>query len=110
MQIVKVLFLLLAVSQLVACSGEPTESEIAEAVKNQLELQLKSTAGIFNEDDISINSVKKIACTEGIEKSGYHCDINVDIDIKMPFIGTQKQQGIQSIRLVKTDSGWKTAR
>ena len=110
MQIVKVLFLLLVVSQLVACSGEPTESDIAAAVTNQLKTQLKSTGGIFNEDDVSINSIKKIGCTEAKEKSGYHCDINVDIDIKMPFIGTQKQQGIQSLRLIKTDNGWEAAR
>lgn len=111
MKIVRVILSFVVTSQLLACSGgEPTEGEIAEAMKKQIKIQLETTGDIFKEDDISINSIKKVGCSEAKDKPGYNCDIDVDIDIKMPLIGKQKQQGVQSIRFVETNNGWEAVR
>lgn len=86
--------------------GEPSESDISGAIEKQLKSQLESSAGVLKEEDLTINSIKKIGCKEAEGSSGYNCDIDVDIDIKMPFIGKQKQKGVQTLRFVKTDEGW----
>lgn len=93
---------------LTGCSGggEPSESEISDALANLLRSQIEASSDIFEEDDVNINSIRKVGCVELKETSGYNCDIEVDIDVDMPFVGKQKQQGIQTLRFIKTDQGW----
>lgn len=99
--------ILLVTTLLSACgSSEPSEKEIADVLINQMKAQLKDSSGIFNEEDITINHIKKVGCTKAKDKAGYQCDIDIDVEIKLPFVGTQKQTGIQSIRFVNTDNGW----
>lgn len=71
-----------------------------------MKAQLEEASGIFKEDDINIRHIKKVGCLKAEGKNGYQCDVDIDLDIKLPFIGFQKQSGIQSLRFVKTDNGW----
>ncbi len=96
---------------LTACgSQEPSEKDISEAIQKQTKAQLEGSTGIFKEEDITIRHIKKIACSEAEGKSGYLCDVDIDLDIKLPFVGVQKQTGIQSFRFIKNDDGWNVVR
>lgn len=101
------LLLIMLTLLLTACDGsEPSESDISDAINKQFKAQLEQSAGIFDEKDITIRYIKKIGCNKAEDKGGYLCDVDVDIDVKLPFVGTQNQKGVQSLRFVKTDNGW----
>lgn len=92
---------------LFACSGgEPSETDISDAINKQFKAQLEQSAGMFDEQDITVHYIKKVNCNKAEGKGGYLCDVDVNIDVKLPFVGTQNQKGVQSLRFVKTDDGW----
>ena len=97
MHITKTIFVSFTLILLTACGGrEPSESEISNAINKQFASQLEQSSGMFNAEDIKVHHIKKVGCTKADEKSGYLCDVDVDIDVKLPFVGTQKQKGVQS--------------
>jgi hypothetical protein len=108
MKVVKVLLLGTLVS-LVGCSGEPSDGDINDAINKQYEQQIERSAGLLNEDSVKINSIKKVGCVEAEGQQGYNCDVEVDIVVKVPFAGEQKQKGVNNFRLVETDDGWSLA-
>jgi len=89
---------------LAGCSGEPSESDIEDAVKAdvaQVNTTVKNVGGGLSMQT-QVHGVKKIACAKASEDAGYNCD--VELDITAPFIGRSKNIG--KIRLVEGDSGW----
>lgn len=97
---VKVLSLLVAASFLTACSGEPSEGDIKEAIKKERDAMPKEIQGFAPE----VTSVKKIACSADGEKA-YKCDLELEI----------KQMGTTTkttapVRFVKGSDGWVPSR
>lgn len=92
---------------LAGCSGEPSESDIEDAVKAnvaQVNTTVKNVGGGLIGDSMQtqVHGVKKIACAKASEDAGYNCD--VELDITAPIVGRSKNVG--KIRLVEGDSGW----
>lgn len=96
------------VMNIIACSGgaEPSENEIKQAMLSQIKSQLEQSSGVFKEGDINVRYIKKIGCHKAEEQGGYLCDVDIDVDLKLPFVGVQNQKGVQSLRFVRTDDGW----
>lgn len=96
------------VMNIIACSGgaEPSENEMKQAMLSQIKSQLEQSSGVFKEGDINVRYIKKIGCNKAKEQGGYLCDVDIDVDLKLPFVGVQNQKGVQSLRFVRTDDGW----
>lgn len=106
-QKVRLLLATIALFAVASCgSSEPSESDIATALQNQIKAQLEQSNGMFDEEDITVRYIKKVGCSKAQEQGGYLCDVDIDLDVKLPFVGTQNQKGVQSLRFVKTDDGW----
>ena len=108
MRNISLVMLCTAVINVVACSGgvEPSEDEIKQAMLSQLKSQLEQSSGVFKEGDVKVRYIKKIGCNKVEEQGGYQCDVDIDVDLKLPFVGVQNQKGVQSFRFVKTVEGW----
>lgn len=92
---------------LAACGGEPSDASLLEAIKKQADAENKATGAFADQRAAqkirsTVHGVRKIACKQADKKSGYQCDI--EIDVEGPLIGRTKQNA--STRFVKGDSGW----
>jgi hypothetical protein len=91
-----------------ACGGEPSASDIQEAMEQQIVEAGKTTGGMIGGElakqmQVKIYSVEKIACKKADGKPGYQCDFSADIE--SPMIGRSKQNG--TARFVDGDDGWR---
>ena len=101
----KIAFIIASTAILSACGGgEPSDTEIADALKKQVAEQIANSNGMLEEEDTKLNSSKKIGCTKGDGDSGYTCDVEIDMTVPALFGGNQK--GIKPVRFVKSDDGW----
>ena len=74
---------LLTTAFLTACgSSEPSESDITNALMNQIKAQLEESSGIFKEEDMTIRHIKKVGCNKAEDQSGYLCDVDIDVSVK----------------------------
>ena len=79
---------------LVGCRGEPSASEVDQAVR----LALESTKII----GMKVVSVKKLACRSA-DENAYLCD--VEVTTSNDFTGPMTQTG--AFRFVEADDGWR---
>lgn len=92
---------------LVGCSGEPSSSEIENAIKSSVEQanqQAKQIGGKILSDDLLtvVHEVKKVGCTSAEEASGFNCD--VEVDVSAPFVGRANK--VATFRFVEASDGW----
>jgi hypothetical protein len=90
-----------------ACGGEPSASNIQEAMEQQMANEGKAVGGMMGGEmaknmQAKIHGVEKIACNKADGKPGYRCDFSVDIEV--PILGRTTQNG--SGRFVDGDDGW----
>lgn len=103
-----VIAIALVTSFLTACgASEPSEKELIAAIEKQLQSKVKDSSGAFSAEDIIVRHIKKLGCSEADGQNGYMCEVDVDIDVKLPFVGTQTQKGVQSLRFIESDEGWR---
>lgn len=100
---------------LTACSGEPSESNMAEAVGNNIKneiAQAKQMAAAFMGQkaademtkDAQFNgfeSFEKLGCKEVGTSPGYNCDFKFSVTVQ-----GQKREEQASGRFVNADNGW----
>lgn len=94
---------------LVGCSGEPSSSEIENAIKASVEQsnqQAKQIGGSMVSDDMLtvVYEAKKVGCAAAEGATGFNCD--VELDVSAPFVGRAKK--VATIRFVKGSEGWQT--
>ena len=91
---------------LAACSSEPSESQLTDAVHEQYDKfnqQAQEAMGrVAPEAQFVVHSVRKVACTPVATPPGYNCD--VETDMTTPGIGRNKS--IMHIELETIASGW----
>ena len=88
-----------------ACSSEPSEKDIREAMERQVRAAAEQApaalggAGVFK---VEIHEVKKVGCEKTSQKKAFLCDVQTDITV--PIVGRQSNAG--RMRIVKGDDGW----
>lgn len=98
-----------AVALLAACSSEPSEGDLKQALETKMEEVNKEMAGtmtaLSGKADpslkVELHSVKKVGCKES-PKGGYFCDL--EVDMSAPLQGRVKQ--VANHRFVKGSNGW----
>lgn len=100
---------------LTACSGEPSESNMSEAVGNSIKHEIdqaKQMAAAFmgqkaaeemtkGAEFTGFDSFEKIGCKAVENNPGYNCDFKFSATVQ----GVKKEQQASG-RFVKADSGW----
>lgn len=97
---------------LTACSGEPSDSDIKNAVTRQMQAEADAVkkfggsqaAGMMKDMMPDIKSVKKIGCKADGDKA-YKCDVELEVT---QMGNTNK--GVAPMRFVKGSDGWMAAR
>ena len=91
---------------LAACSSEPSEAELSDAVHGQYDTfnrQTQEAMGrLVPDTQFVVHSVRKVVCTPIATPAGFDCD--VEVDMTTPGIGRDKS--IKHIELETIDSGW----
>lgn len=89
------------------CSGEPTETDLANTLQNELDqvnelakTMLGETAA--SQTALSIVSVSKIGCSEGSEENSYLCD--VEVALNSPETGPQTLRS--QLHMMQKAQGW----
>ena len=96
---------------LVACGGEPSESDIRAVMEKDIKLaneqmsSLGSALGTGTKMETKLHSVKKIGCKADGDKA-YLCD--VEMDVEAPLVGRRK--AVAPMRLIKASEGWAITR
>ncbi len=87
---------------LTACSGEPSEADIRHAFEADIQgvNQVVEDLG-GNRLKVVLHDLDKIGCEQ--DAGGYRCDVTTEVET--PFLGRQKRTS--TVRLVKTDEGWR---
>lgn len=101
----KAVFALPFIGVLAACSNGPSDAEVVQAVKKNVEMtseRIKAATGITVPDGLrtELRSAKNLGCSDA-GGAAYQCD--VEVDIKSP-VGDVKQT--TKLRLVKGSEGW----
>jgi len=93
---------------LIACSGEPTEADIRRIYEAQIAKSNEQMVRMGGEEAANLlgkselHAITRLGCKEAREKSGYNCDVEVDMSV--PFLGRSTQTHTR--RFVKADDGW----
>lgn len=100
---------------LTACSigGEPSESDIEKAFRAQTAKDaatIAATIPVVPGEPLfkppQIHSLKKLGCAAAKDTPGYRCDVEIDMTVSAPFIGTRRSKNVVPMRLVKGSDGW----
>ncbi|MBI3443939.1 MAG: hypothetical protein HY055_00865 [Magnetospirillum sp.] len=90
---------------LVACGGEPSESDMKGAVEQTyggMNKELDGVGKLIGKDlTTKVKTFKKLACAEAKGSPGYTCDFEMTVDGPL---GAQTQKA--SGRFVKGDKAW----
>ena len=90
---------------LAACSNEPSQGELKQAVQGQYDTfnsQSAAAGATSAASKFIVHDVKKIKCKKGSAAKEYSCDIEVDVTV--PLIGRDKS--VKTLRLVDEGSHW----
>ncbi|MGF6273409.1 hypothetical protein ABIB38_001783 [Massilia sp. UYP11] len=98
----RITVMLLVMGALSACSGQPSDSEMKEALQKTADQTMEAIVGknANQSSRIVYNSVKSAGCKSDGEKA-YRCDVEVETD---SMLG--KQKTVMPVRFVKTGDGW----
>lgn len=84
---------------LAGCSSEPSEADIRKAYEAKFAEAVKLAGGGLGVP--KLHGLKKLACAKSEGTSGYHCDVEMDVEM----LG-MRQKNAGNVRLVKGDAGW----
>lgn len=89
---------------IVGCSGEPSESDIAQAVERSFESANQQVRQFGNHPNLrsQVHSVKKLGCEATAQGNAFLCDVETDVTV--PLLGRTKNTG--RVRMVKGSDGW----
>lgn len=94
--------ILLLSGALGACSGQPSDNEMKDALQKTADQTTEAILGknASRDSRTVYNSVKSAGCKSDGENA-YRCDVEVEID---SMLGQQKT--VMPVRFVKTGDGW----
>ncbi len=93
---------ILACALLAACSPEPSEQEISDALQSTMD-QAKAQIGALGNTMVpTIRNVRKIGC-KSADQGGYACDIEYDVS---GGLTSGSRHVVNSGRMVKSSKGW----
>jgi hypothetical protein len=88
-----------------ACSNEPSQVELKQAVQGQYDKFNSPSAALGATSPASqfvVHEVKKIGCKKGADAKAYSCDI--EVDVTTPLVGRNKS--VKTLRVVDEGSHW----
>lgn len=94
---------------LAGCSSEPSESDIANAIKAAIDAsnaQVQKLAGnspMANNMKVEFISARKISCSESGTKDKINCE--VEVETRAPMVGQQKVT--RTVPFVNDNGDWK---
>jgi outer membrane biogenesis lipoprotein LolB len=102
------LFMVLgSIAILSACSRSPSQSDIEQAYRQEVDQVNQMTARLgAGTLAIKVNEVKKLDCQHHQQQQHYRCQ--VEIDTTLPFVGQRREN--TEITLTSTEQGWKILR
>jgi hypothetical protein len=92
---------------LTACSGTPSQADIEQAYRYEVEQVNQMTARLGGGSlAIQVDAVKKLDCQKPDQHDRYRCQ--VEIETTMPFLGNRRES--TELILTSTERGWKILR
>ena len=104
----RLLPLFLVLATIAGCKSEPSQDDVDRAVTKLIEdsaIQMKGVGGgLFSVKAMTptVNSVKKLSCTEENEGNAYDCQVETEVTTDI----AGRRKSVVNLQMVNADDGW----